>query len=190
MPKTLCDAPREMPAEDQAQQRWGNKGKLSQDQVVRPLGVQPEEKRPKNRGVNIHFPMQKVLKISPRISSSIRRADDFARRVERFTQRHRDQFGIDAFPELLLGFLQAGAGALKACLMTRVDGREHRRLGGLISTRLGNDRSRRVRSIPSPVRQEIAAEQEFATPVDCKPHDQRDRSCSLRESHRSMPFEA
>ena len=57
------------PAKDQAQQAWRKEGKLPQGQMVRPLGIQPEEKRPENRGVMTHFPMQNVLKILPRISS-------------------------------------------------------------------------------------------------------------------------
>jgi hypothetical protein len=54
---------------DRAQKRRRKNAKLAQDETVSGLGIQPKEQRPKNRGVKGHFPMQKVLKIFPRISS-------------------------------------------------------------------------------------------------------------------------
>ena len=110
MPKTFRDSQRGDPAKDQAQQGWRNEGKLPQSQMVRPLGIEPEQKRPENRSVEIHFPMQKRAEDFSEDLLDIRRADDLAHSVKSFSQRHCDQFRIGLFSKFFLSLPQAQIG--------------------------------------------------------------------------------
>ena len=118
------------------------------------------KKRPENRGVEAHFPMQNVLKISPRISLNISRAHDFSYGIKSFAQRHRHEFRIRLLAQFFLSFLQASLGSLKASLMSRIDGGEHRGVNARFPRALFTI-SATSSSIPSPVRQDIGTNGEL-----------------------------
>ena len=102
-------------------------------------GIEAEEKRAKDACVNVHFPMQKVEKISPRISSASAAPTTSPTASRASRKGTAISSGSTPVPEFFCSLAQAGLGTLKASLMPRVDCGQHRSVSGAISAGFGHD---------------------------------------------------